>query len=77
LERWPVSGRLRKLPAGPGRDSPSLNLDDTSRDLIVRGRVGVVTADWSADGKTLFVTTMDSERKTALFDVKVAFDIEK
>jgi Tol biopolymer transport system component/DNA-binding winged helix-turn-helix (wHTH) protein len=45
--------------------------DNTSRDLVVKGRVGLVTADWAADGNTLFVTSMDSERKTALFNVKL------
>ena len=37
----------------------------------MKGRLGVVTADWAADGNTLFVTTMDSEHKTALFSVKL------
>jgi len=45
--------------------------DNTNRELVVKGRVGLVTADWAADGNTLFVTTMDSERKTALFNVKL------
>jgi Tol biopolymer transport system component len=45
--------------------------DTTNRELVVKGRVGLVTADWAADGNTLFVTTMDSERKTALFNVNL------
>jgi Tol biopolymer transport system component len=45
--------------------------DNTNRDLVVKGRAGVVTVDWSANGNALFVTTMDSERKTALLSVKL------
>jgi Tol biopolymer transport system component len=45
--------------------------DGTTRDVVVKGRAGMATADWSADGKSFFVTTTDSERKTALFNVKL------
>ena len=45
--------------------------DNTNRDLVVKGRVGLATADWAADGKSFFATSMDSERKTALFNVKL------
>jgi len=31
----------------------------------------VASADWSADGNSLFVTTMDSEHKTTLLNVKL------
>jgi hypothetical protein len=39
--------------------------------VVVKGKPGVATADWSADGKGFFVTTSDSERKTALFNVRL------
>jgi Tol biopolymer transport system component/DNA-binding winged helix-turn-helix (wHTH) protein len=45
--------------------------DNTNRDVVVKGRVGLVTADWAADGNTIFVTSMDRERKTALFNVEL------
>ena len=44
---------------------------NTDRDLLVKGRVGLVTVDWAADGRSLFVTSMDRERKTALLNVKL------
>jgi Tol biopolymer transport system component/DNA-binding winged helix-turn-helix (wHTH) protein len=44
---------------------------NTNRDLLVKGRVGLVTADWAADGRTFFVTSLDRERKTALLRVKL------
>jgi DNA-binding winged helix-turn-helix (wHTH) protein/Tol biopolymer transport system component len=40
-----------------------------THDLIVKGRTGLMTVDWSADGNSLFVTTMDPVRKTALFRI--------
>jgi len=46
--------------------------DGTTRDVVMKGRAGVVSsADWSADGKSIFVTTTDSDHKTALFNVKL------
>ena len=45
--------------------------DNTERDLVVKGRVGLATADWAADGKSLFATSMDRERKSALFNLKL------
>jgi len=45
--------------------------DGTTRDVVMKGRAGVSSADWSADGKSFFVTTTDSDHKTALFNVKL------
>jgi DNA-binding winged helix-turn-helix (wHTH) protein/Tol biopolymer transport system component len=69
----PNGSQLAIIPYSPEQNIIQLRStsDNTSRDLVVRGRVGVVTADWSADGNSLFVTTMDSEHKTALLNVKL------
>jgi DNA-binding winged helix-turn-helix (wHTH) protein/Tol biopolymer transport system component len=69
----PNGSQLAIIPYSPEQNIIQLRstADNTSRDLVVRGRVGVVTADWSADGNSIFVTTMDSEHKTALLDVKL------
>src|SRR5262249_16322313 len=41
------------------------------REWVVKGRIGLVTADWSTDRSTIFVTSIDRERKTALFNVEL------
>ena len=45
--------------------------DNTNRDLIVKGRVGLATADWAADGNSFFATSMDRERKSTLFNLRL------
>ncbi len=69
----PNGSQLAIIPYRPEQNIIQLRStsDNTNHDLVVRGRVGVVTADWSADGNSLFVTTMDSEHKTALLKVKL------
>jgi Tol biopolymer transport system component len=69
----PNGSQLAIIPYSPDQNVIQLRStsDNTSRDLVVKGRIGVTTADWSADGNSLFVTTMDSEHKTALLKVKL------
>jgi Tol biopolymer transport system component len=45
--------------------------DNTNRDLIVKGRVGLATADWAADGNSFFATSMDRARKSTLFNLRL------
>jgi len=45
--------------------------DNTTHDLVVKGRVGLATADWAADGNSLFATSMDRERKSTLFNLRL------
>lgn len=69
----PNGSELAIIPYSPEQNVIQLRStsDNTNRDLVVKGRIGVITADWSADGNSLFVTTMDSEHKTALLNVKL------
>jgi eukaryotic-like serine/threonine-protein kinase len=43
----------------------------TTHNLTVKGRTGLRSVDWSADGKSLFVTSIDPAGKTALLTVTV------
>jgi len=69
----PNGSQLAIIPYSPEQNVIQLRStsDSTNRDLVVKGRIGVITADWSADGSSLFATTMDSEQKTALLNVKL------
>ena len=73
---WSLSPNGSQLAVGFYRTDQSVihlrsTADGTSRDVVVKGRAGVASADWSADGNSLFVTTMDSEHKTTLLNVKL------